>query len=300
VPARPDPPGLPGLPDLGIRPLNARSLVLSILLGLPDPALPGRALVATGDVFGVAPGTMRTALSRMVAAGELAATDGEYRLAGRLLERKAAQDIGRRPPPEAWDGAWWVAVVTAARRDVAQRRAFRSHMSNLRMGELRPDTWMRPANLDGPVAVGGPGPAAAAWDAPGGEYGASRPSEQGRDIDASGGDHGLAVVRGPLTGVEPADLVGRLWPLSELAERAGVLLRLVDDAIPGIEAGEPTAMADTIELSAAVVRFLRAEPLLPPSLTPHPWPPDELRARYRRFDAAFGRVLLTTVAAHTP
>jgi phenylacetic acid degradation operon negative regulatory protein len=288
---------VPDRPDLGIRPLNARSLVLSLLLGLPDPALPPRALVATGDVFGVAPGTMRTALSRMVAAGELAATAGEYRLAGRLLERKAAQDIGRRPPPEAWDGAWWVAVVTAARRDVAQRRAFRSHMTNLRMGELRPDTWMRPANLDGP-ATGGPGSVIAGGDADAPESGAPRPSREGPD--ASGGGEGLAVVRGPLTGVEPAELVGRLWPLAELAERAGVLVGLVDEAMPAIEAGEPAAMADTIELSAAVVRFLRAEPLLPPSLTPQPWPPDELRARYRTFDAAFGRLLLATVAAHTP
>jgi phenylacetic acid degradation operon negative regulatory protein len=288
---------VPDRPDLGIRPLNARSLVLSILLGLPDPALPTRALVATGEVFGVAPGTMRTALSRMVAAGELAATGGEYRLAGRLLERKAAQDIGRRPPPEAWDGAWWVAVVTATRRDVAQRRAFRSHMTNLRMGELRPDTWMRPANLDGPV-TGGPGSVIAAGNADGAESGAPRPSQEGPD--ASSGDQGLALVRGPLTGVEPAELARRLWPLAELAERADVLVGLVDEAMPAIEAGEPAAMADTIELSAAVVRFLRSEPLLPPSLTPQPWPPDELRARYRTFDTAFGRVLRTTVTAHTP
>lgn len=248
--------------DLGVRPLNARSLVLSILLGLPVPALPARALVAAADAFGVAPGTMRTALSRMVSAGELAAVDGEYRLAGRLLERKAAQDIGRRPPPEDWDGAWWVAVVTAPRREVRQRRAFRSHMANLRMGELRPDTWLRPANLDGPR-----------------------------------GDEGLAVVRGPLVGEEPAGLARRLWPLTEIAERARSLLDRVEEAMPALEAGQPAAMADTIELSAAVVRFLRAEPLLPPALTLQPWPPDALRSRYRAFDATFGRLLRTTVAS---
>lgn len=255
---------MPARPDLGIRPLNARSLVLSILLGLRTPVLPARALVATGDLFGIAPGTMRTALSRMVAAGELEAVDGEYRLVGRLLERKAAQDIGRRPPPEAWDGAWWVAIVTVPRRDIAQRRAFRSHMANLRMGELRPDTWMRPANLDGPD-----------------------------------GDEGLAVVRGPLSGEDPAALARTLWPLPELAARAGQLLSLVEAAMPALEAGQPRALAETFDLAAAVVRFLRAEPLLPPTLTPQPWPPDELRARYRTFDAAFGRLLQATVAATT-
>ncbi len=27
---------------------------------------------------------------------------------------------------------------------------FRSHMTNARMGELRPDTWLRPANTSAP------------------------------------------------------------------------------------------------------------------------------------------------------
>ena len=81
------------------RPFNARSLVLSVLLGLDPPVLPARSLVAVGELFGIAAGTMRTALSRMVAAGELTVDGDGYRLVGRLLERKAAQDIGRRPAP---------------------------------------------------------------------------------------------------------------------------------------------------------------------------------------------------------
>ena len=125
--------------------------MLSVLLGLEPPVLPVRSLVAVGELFGIAPGTMRTALSRMVAAGELSVGDEGYRLRGRLLERKAAQDIGRRPAAGRWDGAWWVAVVSAPRRSIADRRAFRTDMANARMGELRVDTWMRPANLDGPT-----------------------------------------------------------------------------------------------------------------------------------------------------
>jgi hypothetical protein len=79
-----------------MRPLNARSLVLSLLLGLDPPELSARALVRLAELFGIAPGTMRTALSRMAATGELAGDADGYRLVGRLLERKAAQDIGRR------------------------------------------------------------------------------------------------------------------------------------------------------------------------------------------------------------
>jgi hypothetical protein len=77
--------------ELGLGPLDARSLALSVLLGSHPPVLPARALVALAELFGIAGGTMRTALSRMVAAGELEAADGRYRLAGRLLERQRAQ-----------------------------------------------------------------------------------------------------------------------------------------------------------------------------------------------------------------
>lgn len=248
--------------DEGIRPLNARSLVLSILLGLEPPVLPVRSLVAIGHVFGIAGGTMRTALSRMVAVGELRIDSDGHRLSGRLLERKAAQDIGRRAAPGDWDGAWWVAVVTAPRRSIAERRAFRTHMANLRMGELRPDTWMRPSNLAGPP-----------------------------------GDGSLAVVRGSLSGNEPADLARRLWPLDDLADVATRLTRRLDEAKPALAGGRPEALPPTIALAAEVVRFLRAEPLLPVELTPDPWPPDELRVRYREFDRRVGRTLTTVLSS---
>ena len=56
--------------------LNARSLALSVLLGSHPPELPARAFVSLATLFGIAAGTMRTAISRMLAAGELAAVDG--------------------------------------------------------------------------------------------------------------------------------------------------------------------------------------------------------------------------------
>ena len=225
----------------GLRPFNARSLVLSILLGLDPPALPVRSIVAVGGLFGIAGGTVRTALSRMVAAGELTVDGDGYRLLGRLLERKAAQDIGRRPPPGEWDGSWWLAVVTAPRRSMGERRSFRTEMANLRMGELRPDAWMRPANLDGP-----------------------------------GGGPSLAVVRGELDGDDPAELVARLWPLDELASDAATLTQRLERVEPTLAAGDGRALPPAITLAAEVVRLLRAEPLLPSALTPQPWPPDDV------------------------
>ncbi len=60
-----------GNTETGERPLTARSIVASALLGTHPPVLRGQLLVRLGELFGVAEGTTRVALSRMVAAGEL-------------------------------------------------------------------------------------------------------------------------------------------------------------------------------------------------------------------------------------
>src|SRR5262245_51564192 len=130
---------------LGLRPLKARSVVLSTLLGHHPPQLPVRALVEAGALFGIAEGTVRVALSRMVAAGDLEPGDGAYRLSRRLLERQARQDASLHPRTRPWDGSWEIAVVTADRRHAADRTALRQTMTALRLAELREGTWLRPA-----------------------------------------------------------------------------------------------------------------------------------------------------------
>ncbi|HJR38673.1 MAG TPA: PaaX domain-containing protein, C- domain protein, partial [Nocardioidaceae bacterium] len=67
--------------------LTARSVLASVLLGTEPPWLPTRLLVRTAELFGIADGTARVALSRMLSAGEAVAEDGGYRLIGRLAER---------------------------------------------------------------------------------------------------------------------------------------------------------------------------------------------------------------------
>ncbi|MGI5205996.1 PaaX family transcriptional regulator C-terminal domain-containing protein [Spirillospora sp. CA-108201] len=136
--------------SLEIRPLTARSVVLSTLLGVHPPRLPARYLVRVGDLFGIAEGTIRVALSRMVAAGDLVQSGGTYALTERLLARQARQDEARLPPTRPWDGVWEIAVITAERRPAADRAALRHAMSTLRLAELREGTWLRPANLTRP------------------------------------------------------------------------------------------------------------------------------------------------------
>ena len=85
--------------DPSLEPLNARSIVLSVLLGAHPPRMPvGRILEFTA-LFDLPDGTVRTALSRMVAAGDLVNDDGVYRLAARLVKRQVQQDAGSQPAP---------------------------------------------------------------------------------------------------------------------------------------------------------------------------------------------------------
>ncbi|MYT34245.1 MULTISPECIES: PaaX family transcriptional regulator C-terminal domain-containing protein [unclassified Streptomyces] len=134
-----------------LRPLTARSVVLSTLLGHHPPRLPVRVLVRVGELFGIAEGTVRVALSRMAAAGDLRQSTGGYALTARLLARQARQDESRTPRTRPWHGAWEIAVVTAdGGRPPAERAALRQAMAALRLAELREGSWLRPANLDRP------------------------------------------------------------------------------------------------------------------------------------------------------
>jgi phenylacetic acid degradation operon negative regulatory protein len=248
--------------ELGLEPLDARSLALSVLLGSHPPVLPARALVALAELFGIAGGTMRTALSRMVAAGELTAADGRYRLAGRLLERQRAQDIGRTQPGERWDGGWHTVIAAADQRQLADRRRFRNVIANHRFGELRPDIWMRPANLPGPS----PAPD---W----------------------------IVTTGPIAGVDPADLRDRLWDVEALGRRGTALLATAARLHTDIDWSDPAEIPRVFVASAAVVRFLRDEPLLPAELTPAGWPATRLRPVYDALERAFQTLLRTFLTA---
>ncbi|CAL9371051.1 hypothetical protein SUDANB108_00864 [Streptomyces sp. enrichment culture] len=132
---------------LDLRPLSARSVVLSLLLGTHPPELPARELVRLVEGFGVGGSTLRAALSRMVAAGDLRRTDAGYRLSDRLLRRQQRQDDAVRPRTRAWDGDWEMVVITASGRGPAERAELRTRLAGLRLAELREGVWLRPANL---------------------------------------------------------------------------------------------------------------------------------------------------------
>lgn len=130
-----------------VRPLTARSAILSLLLGAHPPEAPGSSIVGWGRALGVNEPAVRVALTRMVAAGDLDRTDSVYRLSPRLLRRQERQDaaIEQRTPP--WSGDWHAAAVTVVGAGAAARADLRQRMVASRFGELREGFWMRPANL---------------------------------------------------------------------------------------------------------------------------------------------------------
>ncbi len=129
-----------------MRSLSARSVVLSLLLGAHPPELPVSALVEAGRLFDIAEPTLRVALTRMVATGDLERTEGVYRLSARLLERQRRQDADL-DQAGAWDGTWETVVLTSVGRSASERATLRGALASLRLGELREGVWMRPANL---------------------------------------------------------------------------------------------------------------------------------------------------------
>ncbi|MFG2222907.1 PaaX family transcriptional regulator C-terminal domain-containing protein [Streptomyces sp. NPDC048644] len=211
---------------LAVRPLTARSIVLSTLLGHHPPQLPARVLVRVGELFGIAEGTVRVALSRMVAAGDLRHGDDGYGLTARLLERQARQDESRTPRTLPWDGGWEIAVVTAERRPAADRTALRQAMAGLRLAELREGSWLRPANLE-----------------------RTRPQAAAEQCTWLSGT----------PDEDPAALAARLWDLDGWAARAEALAAALDRAAGPAERFTVAAAA----LRHLLADPLLPEPLLP-------------------------------------
>ena len=186
------------------------------------------------ELFGIAPGTQRTALSRMVAAGE--------------LRRRSEEGYGL--------------ARAAARAQVGA--GHRAHQPVDRLGRLvvdrrRHGTGPRRRRAPGVPHRDGqrpPGRAARRHVAAPGQH--RRPGRPGDTV----------VDRGPLAGADRAELTDRLWDLgarptvrgAELARR--LARRGAGSPLDGARGPAPRPTL----LAADAVRFLREEPYLPPQL----------------------------------
>jgi phenylacetic acid degradation operon negative regulatory protein len=241
------------------RPLTARSVVASLLLGMRPPRLSAARLVRWCSLFGIAEGTARVALSRMVDRGELVASDGVYELAGRVRARQPAQDWSLAPALDPWDGEWWIAVVGAGPRDARARGGLRDAARRVRLAELREGVWTRPANL----------PRAAA------------PAEAWAVIDRQCA-WWTARPDGDARRLADDLFAPRAW-----AARAAILADRLRGHCDALARGGEDALASGFVAGAAALAHVRADPLLPDPLCPVPWPGDDLRTAYHAYQAAF-------------
>lgn len=138
--------------DDDLRPLAARSVVLSLLLGSHPDRWSAAELTRAGRHFGISAPTLRVALTRAVAAGDLRRLDGDYVLGDRLVARQRHQDEAVEDAETAWEGDWELAVVVVAGRPGPERAALRDRLASARLAELREGVWTRPANLRRPPA----------------------------------------------------------------------------------------------------------------------------------------------------
>ncbi|WP_312856430.1 PaaX family transcriptional regulator C-terminal domain-containing protein [Nocardioides pelophilus] len=135
-----------------LKPLPARSVVLSLLLGSHPDRLSPAQLTRAGEHFGIPAPTLRVALTRAVAAGDLRREDGDYLLGERLVARQAHQDEGVEDAETEWDGTWEMAVIVVSGRPGSERASLRERLTGARLAELREGVWTRPANLRRPAS----------------------------------------------------------------------------------------------------------------------------------------------------
>jgi phenylacetic acid degradation operon negative regulatory protein len=248
------------------RPLSARSVLATALLGADQPHLTVGELVALASLFGISDGAARTCLWRMVSNGELASDDGTYALAGSLLERRKRVDEASRiddAAAQAWDGTWELAVVSLERRSAADRLALRQAATALHLAELREGIWIRPDNLD-----------------------PDRLPMQRAVLDRQ-----CVHFHDAATDI-PAETVRTLFSLDDWAGDARRLTSAMHDELD-TEAVAADDFTYQFALSIAVVRHLQLDPLLPAELIPRNWPGNDLRNTYRRFDEVFKQRLNT-------
>ncbi|HVA73913.1 MAG TPA: PaaX family transcriptional regulator C-terminal domain-containing protein [Acidimicrobiales bacterium] len=245
---------------LGLRPLTARSVILSVLLGTHPPDLPVRTLVRTAELFGITEGTTRVALSRLCADGDVVAEDRGYRLTARLLARQRRQDEGHHPETHEWDGLWEIAIAAPSLRSAAERMALGNELGALRLAELRQGVWMRPANLE------------REW-----------PQElDGRAMRFTGS----AMFAEP----SAAELAVSLWDLEGWSRRANELL----SALRG-----SSDRAHRFMVATAMVRHFADDPVLPEELLPNDWPGEDLRRAYADYEVELSEMLRRERSRHS-
>jgi phenylacetic acid degradation operon negative regulatory protein len=225
---------------------TAKSVILDLLSTIRGGALPVRALVAAGELFGIRENALRVALARLRAAGLVSSDEpGLYRLGDRAeaVNRLATSWRAAERGVRSWSGEW-IAVATGGLTRAAQLASGRA-LAFLGCRDLRPGLAVRPDNLVGGVA-------------------AARQHLRELGLDAGADVFGLHDL-----GPDTAGRAAALWDTAAL--RLGYRRTIADlerserrlAALP-----RERAMAESFLLGGRAIRQIVFDPRLPDPLVP--------------------------------
>jgi len=228
---------------------TAKSLILDLLSTTAGAAIPVRALVQAGAIFGLGENGVRVELARLFARGVIERDErGSYRVAARAAavqsHVRAWARVEERMTP--WTGGW-IGVHTGAlkRSDRRAARQRRRAFDFLGFRELDPGLWIRPDNLRGGVAD-------------------VRRQLEGLGLDAVA----TIFALGALDDATEAR-ARRLWDVAALRaayRRLRAAIAASERRIPRLAAER--AMVETFTLGGRVIRQLVLDPLLPQPIVP--------------------------------
>lgn len=226
--------------------VRPKSLVLDLLRVAESRAVPVRAFVAIGELFGLSGNAVRVALTRLVADGRVESDErGSYRLSGDVIALAAHVESWRSGEGRvrAWDGDWRAIVLPNALERAERTRSLRA-LERLGFRRGFGQLWLRPDNLAPPFAETLETLAA---------LGLARRAQSfvARDF-------------------EPDELerwTRRAWRTERFARQQNELSERLDKSLERLpRMSTPAAARETFLLGGAAIRLLAADPLLPAEL----------------------------------
>ena len=226
---------------------TAKSLILDLLSTLrADDAMPVRALVSAGRVFGIAENGLRVALARLLASGLVERNArGSYRLAEAAGPVQGRVAVWRTAEAAccAWDGSWIAVQVPTLPRGAA--RASTRALDFLGLRELESGLWLRPANLRGGT-------------------GRVRESLHGLGLDPA-----AIVFRLDELDAERGARACALWDAVALGRAYATATRRLERSAARLrERDLERAMVESFTLGGEVIRLLTFDPRLPDEIAP--------------------------------
>lgn len=231
---------------------TGKSLTLDLLSTLRGGSMPIAALVAAGEVFGLAEGSVRVAVTRLVAAGQVERDErGRYRfgLAATAVTRQLAgwRQLDQRT--RSWHGRWIGVHLggTAGVRGGARRSRERAlHWNGFE--ELAPGLHVRPDNLREGVAG------------------------QRESLLSLGLAPDALIVRLDSLGAATDQRARQLWDTAALERGYRSAMRELAESEARLDRGsEARAMVESFLLGGRIIGQLVVDPLLPePLIDPQP------------------------------